>query len=309
MLNDDVRRHVFRDLRACIYPFTPCDTPERIYRDFQEWEDHLAIAHAQQKQIYLDKWAKPSWKSDPRPKDFEDVNLDDILNKTLPSDKRESYELEDICPICCENLFPCYMAGIDSRERHMARHMEKAALCVDMDISLSVKRPAGSDSSQGNDPSIAGWSSEESDCASNDSNEGDDSGGRIGNEAEAVHGRNLEFDMKPLMHGNDNTLAVFQKRKKRKLSDSIDDRAARRFRKSIPGFYGGSNDSMGSLPGMDSPWMHPNDSMGSFPRPGSPWMHRNNSTGSLPGLSPWRPFDQDSNVGNNGYFLPTGDDK
>ena len=36
----------------------------------------------------------------------------------------------DVCPLCFVNLFPIYRAGIESRERHVARHLENVALSI-----------------------------------------------------------------------------------------------------------------------------------------------------------------------------------
>ncbi|KAL8689587.1 MAG: hypothetical protein Q9218_004776 [Villophora microphyllina] len=100
------------------------------------------------------------------------IDSEDMKQKQLP-DPPDDFEhmvrnrqehnydsLEDICPICYEDLFPVYRMGIESRERHIARHMEKEALIILDDQSDHVVIKEGSDSSQSDEQSVAGWSSE-----------------------------------------------------------------------------------------------------------------------------------------------------
>ena len=69
----------------------------------------------------------------------------------------EKNNLGDCCPVCCMNLFPIYSAGIEGRERHVARHMENAALSNLEQYEFSQSAANMSDYTRSS--SIQSWSS------------------------------------------------------------------------------------------------------------------------------------------------------
>lgn len=125
-----------------------------------------------------------------------------------------STEQEDICPFCCMNLFPIYSAGIDSRERHVARHMENVALSVlqqDDDIITATEL---SDHTQSDGQSIGSWSSGSSSSLGEGSNFSDrndflESYREDSDISSSPERGALRMDMTDLRGGNDEMLSVY----------------------------------------------------------------------------------------------------
>ena len=95
-------------------------------------------------------------------------NLDEYLNSTA------GWQEPDLCPICRMDLTPIYSAGIESRVRHVARHMENAALSILEQDDYPKTTASLSDHTQSDSQSIQSWSSGSIPgvAASNDDSEG-----------------------------------------------------------------------------------------------------------------------------------------
>ncbi|KAM0796200.1 hypothetical protein BDR22DRAFT_868460 [Usnea florida] len=156
------RTHIISDLRPYICPFIPeCRDNELLFKDVTEWEHHLEQGHGSQ---------TPLWRKfgDATLESMVNFNLDEYLASTAGGQE------QDLCPICRMNLTPIYSAGIEGRERHVARHMENAALSILEQDEYSKTTASLSDHTQSDSQSIQSWSSGSipSVAASNDDGEG-----------------------------------------------------------------------------------------------------------------------------------------
>ena len=130
---------------------------------------------------------------------------------------------EDICPFCCMDLFPIYSAGIESRERHVARHMENVALSILQQDDDIVTATEPSDLTQSDGQSIESWASSSSSSLGGSSDDGEMNdlvtsffssshlSNREDDSASSSPERStgtLKMDMTALTGGNDEMLSV-----------------------------------------------------------------------------------------------------
>ena len=154
MLKQYNSTHIISDLRPYICPFIPeCRDRELLFEDVTEWEHHLEQEHGSQTPLQH-QFGNSTLET------MENFNLDDYLENTTGMRRRKSSQpVEDLCPICCVNLFPIYSAGIEGRERHVARHMENAAISVLEQDGHATTSANLSERTQSDSQSIQSWSS------------------------------------------------------------------------------------------------------------------------------------------------------